>query len=125
MSKDPALAAAARPFAGPADLRAILHFLTACRAEAPAADYEHVGDLLWGLREPQDLARNARLWHGSNGHLTAFALAWPRSGDFLWQVQPSDIGGEVDREAFRWARDRAAEVAREQGGTKGHGCDAK
>lgn len=41
-----------RPFKGSEDLHAILRFLRKCREIEPAGDYEHVGDLLWSMRNP-------------------------------------------------------------------------
>jgi len=91
-----------RPYRGDDDLVGLLRFLRAVRATDPEADVEHVGDLLWALRDPGfDRISGVRLWTDATGEIVGYARAG--AGEFRLQSALSPGGGELAGEMLEWA----------------------
>jgi ribosomal protein S18 acetylase RimI-like enzyme len=105
-----------RPYGSPDDLQLMLEALMAWRAQQPAGDYFHVGDLLWMLRHAGEPERTIRLWE-EDGYLLGFVTIDLPGGELLIQVSPS-ARDSVQRELFAWGVRRLDEASRCQGTDK-------
>lgn len=88
-----------RNFDRPADLRLLLELLENWKRSDPSGDYEHVGDILWALREP-NLDPNSNITFLENdGRAEGFCFV--ESGFITFRTLPG-LPVESDEELLRW-----------------------
>lgn len=77
---------------GAADLRDLVAFARqATAARAPSAPYRRPGDVVWGMRPPNDPQRNVRLWRDAAG---LAAYIWVEPPDYVQFEVRTDLGGD-------------------------------
>ncbi|HEU4323007.1 MAG TPA: GNAT family N-acetyltransferase [Roseiflexaceae bacterium] len=111
-----------RPYAGEADLPALVELLEACEAADQLGLVTSAAALQAELCEPGfDPARDLLLWEDAGGALLAMGRLWVSPLDeqaevIVWlYVRPRARGGDLEDRIMVWADRRAREVARERG----------
>jgi len=103
-----------QPYAGTADLQAMIDLLLAVRPAAHLADYPGVGDLRELLELPESRV-NTRLWHDARGQLAAFAIVDLSRDNMLFEVAPHAFGGEIEAQMIAWSVERLRDAEHESG----------
>ncbi len=99
-----------RPYAGAADLPAVLALWPACRHAAWQTDFPAPSDLTELLQAPAATTGGAQVWVDEQGAVWAYALV---DGDAnLWfDRTPQAAEGEMDDELVAWGLTRASSLA--------------
>lgn len=88
-----------RPFVHDSDINLLLEFLERCKMSDPTGDYDHVGDILWALREPTlDLHSNLAFLE-SEGQVQGFCFI--EDGSITFRTLPG-LPVQCDEELLEW-----------------------
>lgn len=93
------------PYAGEADLQAMIDLLVAARPAERIADYPSIIDLreMLGMSEVQ---ANARLWEDAGGQLGSFAIVRTTYGSLLFEIAPRAAGSDIASWMIAWGIER-------------------
>jgi mycothiol synthase len=109
-----------RPFAGDADVQAIVDLLNAIEAVDQVGGGTSAAELLIDLNSPiLDTTHNLALWEDERGNLAGLGALWIHPGEaeepieaFFWlHVHPEARGIELEREIADWGAARLREMA--------------
>jgi mycothiol synthase len=114
-----------RPYAGEADLPAILDLLNTCDAQDQLDDNYSLDSLRRRLDEPPvDKARDLRRWEDAGGRLAGFGQLWyppPNPADdvvdggIYFRVHPERRNQGLEDEIIAWGAGRALELGQARG----------
>ena len=102
-----------QPYAGAADLQAMIGLLIAVRPAERITDYPGIVDLQELLGRPA-IQANTRLWEDADGQLVGFAIV-DACNNLLFEVAPQAAGGDVEPQMIAWGVECIRHAGRERG----------
>ncbi|MBN1976236.1 MAG: GNAT family N-acetyltransferase [Anaerolineae bacterium] len=100
-----------RPYAGDADLQAMIDLLVVARPSGHIADYPGIVDLREML-ETAETQANTSLWRDGDGQLVGFAIVHPAHGNLIFEIaQARD--GDLAAQMVAWSVERVRNARRE------------
>jgi len=103
-----------RPYAGAADLQAMIDLLIAVRPAERITDYPSIVDLQEMLGTPA-IQANTRLWQDADGQLVGFAFV-DAYNNLLFEVAPQAAGGEIEPQMIAWGMECIQRARQERPG---------
>ncbi|MBE9508615.1 MAG: GNAT family N-acetyltransferase [Chloroflexi bacterium] len=104
---------ASRPYAGTADLQAMIALVSA-RPAGRIADYPSIVDLQEMLGTP-DVQENTWLWEDTGGQLLGFAIVRTTYGRLLFEIAPGESRDDVAAQMIGWGTERMQRARRAHG----------
>jgi mycothiol synthase len=101
-----------RPYAGDADLQAMIDLLVAARPAERVVDYPSIVDLREML-DTSEVQANTALWKDGNGQLVSFAIVRPTYGSLVFEIAPQVCDGDLVAQMVAWGVERMCSVRRE------------
>jgi len=98
-----------RPYAGDADLQAMIDLLVVARPSGHIADYPSIVDLREML-DTSEVQANTSLWEDGNGQLVSFAIVRPAHGNLIFEIAPQARDGDLAAQMVAWSVERVRDV---------------
>ncbi len=93
-----------RPYSSGDDLQKLLQFLQNCRRIKPHGDFEHIGDVLWAMRNPEADERENVCFLVERNAIEGFGMI---EGTYLTFRTLPDSAPDKDVALLEWAEKRA------------------
>jgi mycothiol synthase len=103
-----------RPYAGAADLQAMIDLLIAARPPERITDYPSIVDLQ-ELLGGSAIQANTCLWEDAAGRLIGFAILYVTYNKLLFEVAPWVTGGDVEAQMIAWGMERMQQAGHGRG----------
>jgi GNAT superfamily N-acetyltransferase len=103
-----------RPYAGDADLQAMIDLLVVARPSERVVDYPSIIDLREML-DTSEVQANTFLWEDGNGQLVGFAIVRPIYGSLYFEIVPQACDDDLVAQMVAWGAERMCSVRRKPG----------
>ena len=103
-----------RPYAGDADLQAMIDLLVAVRPPERIVDYPSIVDLR-ELLDTSEVQANTFLWKDGNEQLVSFAIVRPAYGALYFEILPQACAGDLAAQMVAWGVERMRNARQESG----------